>query len=143
MVEIRVATMDDFEGILPLFGQLQPKIPLEKGKIRTFFQEMLASPNHMAWIANLDGEIVGYMDVVFRAYHFAFGFTARIETTIVDDEHRRKGVATLLLKECEKEAANRGCRIIELDSAMERTQAHQFYETNGYSKRGYLFWKKI
>lgn len=143
MIEVRKATIDDFESLLPLFQQLHSKKPLDKEKLREFYNELISSNKHFAWIAFVDGRLAGYMDVVFRTYHFSFGFVARIETTIVDEEMRRKGIGTMLLEKCEEKARKEGCKVIELDSKMNRTIAHQFYENNGYTKRGYLFWKNL
>jgi GNAT superfamily N-acetyltransferase len=83
------------------------------------------------------------MDIVFKLYHFAYEFTARIETTIVDENYRRKGIGSKLIKKCEEKAKEMNCKLIELDSAISRENAHKFYEENGYEKRGFLFWKKI
>jgi GNAT superfamily N-acetyltransferase len=104
---------------------------------------MLSSDKHFGWIVILDGRIIGYMDVVFRTYHFAFEFVARIETTIVDEKYRRMGIATKLIKKCEEKAKRLGCKVIELDSAMHRIAAHKFYKKNGYTKRGYTLWKHL
>jgi GNAT superfamily N-acetyltransferase len=140
---VREVELEDFDGLVPLFQQLQPKKELNIDNVKAFFQEIIKSDSHFAWVAVLDDKIVGYIDVVFRAYHFAFEFVARIETTIVDESQRRKGIATKLIQACEEKAKVEGCKVIELDSAMHRESAHEFYEKCGYEKRGYLFWKKI
>lgn len=140
---IKEAGEDDFDQIFQLFKQLQPKEHLDKSKVRNLFNEILSSNKHSAWIALVDKKIVGYIDVVFRTYHFAFDFTARIETTVVDEKYRRKGIASKLISECEKKAKMKGCKVMEVDSGMQRENAHRTYESNGYSKRGYLFWKRL
>ena len=140
---VRQARKDDFEAVLPLFQALQPKEPLGREAVKAFYEEMLASDKHFAWVAVVDGQVAGYMDVVFRTYHFAFGFTARIETTIVDEKFRRQGIASKLIEKCEEKALELGCKVIELDSGLQREPAHQFYESKGYAKRGYLFWKRL
>jgi len=142
-MEIREAVQEDFEIIFPLFLQLQPDKLLNKEKIKLFYNELISSDRHFAWVAIVDGRIVGYMDVVFRTYHFAFEFVARIETTIVDENYRRKGIASRLIEKCEEKAKKSGCKVIELDSAILREGAHKFYVSCGYLKRGYLFWKHL
>ena len=77
------------------------------------------------------------------SFDFAFDFVARIETTIVDERMRRLGIASQLIKKCEEKARGVGCKVIELDSGMQRRGAHKFYEKSGYVERGYLFWKKL
>jgi GNAT superfamily N-acetyltransferase len=68
---------------------------------------------------------------------------ARIETTIVDEKMRGKGIGTALLKKCEEKAREKGYKLVEVDSGFQRDDAHKFYEHNGYAKRGYLFWKNL
>ena len=143
MVSMREAAIDDFEGLVSLFQQLQPKVNIDKERVRSFYEEMISSDKHFGWIAIENGKIVGYIDVVLRTYHFSFEFVARIETTIVDEKHRRSGIATELVKKCEDKAREMGCKVIELDSMLDREAAHTFYESCGYRKRGYLFSKKI
>lgn len=142
-VEIREAVPSDFRKLLPLFQKLQSGKKLDRKRAKAFFEEMVSSDRHFAWVAVSDGKIVGYMDVVFRTYHFAFDFVARIETTIVDERMRRLGIASQLIKKCEEKARGVGCKVIELDSGMQRRGAHKFYEKSGYVERGYLFWKKL
>ncbi len=143
MVEIREARIADFEEIYPLFQQLHPKKLLEKPKVFGFFRRMLSSGNNKAWVALENRKIAGYIDVAFGSPHTQFEFNALVETTVVDKDHRGRGIGTQLLKRCEEEMKNRGYGIIEMDSAFEREEAHQFYEENGYKKRGILFWKKL
>lgn len=140
---VRKAKLKDFNQLTGLFKQLQPKVKLNKKIIEDFFRKILKSKSHFAWVAIADKQIVGYMDVVIRHYYFAFDFTARIETAIVDENYRRQGIATKLIKACEEQAKKEGCKIIELDSAMHRKKAHKFYKANGFTKRGFLFWKKL
>ena len=141
--QIREATSDDFEDVFALFQQLHKDKVLDKEKIRKFYDELIQSDVHFAYVAVSKNKVIGYMDVVFRTYHFAFDFVGRIETTVVDENLRRQGIATALTKKCEEKAKEMGCKIIELDSMLERKSAHKFYESCGYRKRGFLFWKKL
>lgn len=143
MEKIREVKVDDFNDILPLFQQLQPEKQLDKEKVKEFYLKLIKSDKHFAWVAETDGKIIGYADMVIETYHFAFEFVARIETTIIDEKYRRKGIATKLIEKCEEKARGMKCSAIDLDSTMKRVEAHKFYESNGYTKRGYLFWKKL
>lgn len=142
-VQIRKARSADFEGVFRLFQQLHEKKNLDRDKVRSFYETLLASALHRAWVARLDGKIVGYADVVFRTYHYAFEFVARLETVVVEEAVRRKGIGSALIQVCLEEAKANGCNVLEFDSAAERTEAHQFYEKHGFAKRGHLFWKHL
>ena len=58
--------------------------------------------------------------------------TVAVRKCYVDDlvttaEHRSAGVGHALLAELERRARESGCRIIDLDSAVTRADAHRFY----------------
>jgi N-acetylglutamate synthase-like GNAT family acetyltransferase len=142
-VQIREARPADFEGVFRLFQQLHEKKNLDRDKVRSFYETLLASAIHQAWVASLDGKIIGYADVVFRTYHYAFEFVARLETIIVEETVRRNGIGSALMQVCLEEARAHGCTVLEFDSAVERTEAHRFYEKHGFSTRGHLFWKQL
>ena len=54
----------------------------------------------------------------------------------VHESHRRKGIGSKLLLEAEKEAINRGCRHVHLDTMS--WQAPEFYKKRGYEVIGIL-----
>ena len=54
----------------------------------------------------------------------------------VHESHRRKGIGSKLLLEAEKEAINRGCHHVHLDTMS--WQAPEFYKKRGYEVIGIL-----
>ena len=64
---------------------------------------------------------------------------ALLEDLLVKEEHRKKGVGTLLVKEAIAEAKRLGCYKIIGTSRMARENVHQFYEKIGMKKYGYEF----
>lgn len=59
-----------------------------------------------------------------------------IDILWVDQNHRKKGIGTKLLCEAEKEALNRGCHHVHVDSMS--WQAPEFYKKQGYEVIGIL-----
>jgi GNAT superfamily N-acetyltransferase len=53
------------------------------------------------------------------------------------------GFGTELLEAAIAAAKKRGCKIVELDSAFYREDAHKFYLKEGFAKRAYLFSKDL
>ena len=53
-----------------------------------------------------------------------------VDVLWVDEKHRRKGIGSRLLREAEKEAINRGCHHVHLDTMS--WQAPEFYKKFGY-----------
>ena len=54
----------------------------------------------------------------------------------VHENHRKKGIGSKLLHEAEKEAVNRGCHHVHLDTMS--WQAPEFYKKHGYEIIGIL-----
>ena len=54
----------------------------------------------------------------------------------VHEEHRRKGIGTKLLRTAEKQAKERGCHHVHLDTMS--WQAPEFYKKHGYEVLGVL-----
>ena len=89
--------------------------------------------------AEEDGKEIGrvFLYVLKNALHdepFAF-----IEDLFVDEEHRRKGIATKLIQEMIEEAKRKNCYKIVGTSRMSRENVHAMYEKIGFEKRGYEF----
>jgi GNAT superfamily N-acetyltransferase len=56
-----------------------------------------------------------------------------VDDLVTDAAHRSGGVGTALLTELERRAAALGCRVLELDSGHQRTDAHRFYLREGFA----------
>ena len=79
-------------------------------------------------IRNNNGEIIGGL------YGRSIWGTLEIKTFVVKTENRNKGIGRKLIIAAEKEAKNRNCRFISLDTFS--FQATEFYEKLGFKKIG-------
>lgn len=79
-------------------------------------------------IENDRNEIIGGL------YGRSLWGTLEIKTFVVKTENRNKGIGRKLIAEAEKEAKNRNCRFISLDTFS--FQAPEFYEKLGFEKIG-------
>lgn len=77
---------------------------------------------------NNNGEIIGGL------YGRSIWGTLEIKTFVVKTENRNEGIGRKLIIEAEKEAKNRNCRFISLDTFS--FQAPEFYEKLGFKKIG-------
>ncbi len=77
---------------------------------------------------NNNGEIIGGL------YGRSIWGTLEIKTFVVKTENRNDGIGRKLIIEAEKEAKNRNCRFISLDTFS--FQAPEFYEKLGFKKIG-------
>lgn|SRR5690606_1526119 len=79
-------------------------------------------------VRNNNGEIIGGL------YGRSIWGTLEIKTFVVKTENRNEGIGRKLIIEAEKEAKNRNCRFISLDTFS--FQAPEFYEKLGFKKIG-------
>lgn len=77
---------------------------------------------------NNNGEIIGGL------YGRSIWGTLEIKTFVVKTDNRNDGIGRKLITEAEKEAKNRNCRFISLDTFS--FQAPEFYEKLGFIKIG-------
>ncbi len=68
-----------------------------------------------------------------------FGYRAWVEDLAVDPERRSQGIGKALLDAVKAWARERGATHLELDSALERTDAHRFYDREGAQYRSLSF----
>ena len=81
------------------------------------------------------GPVVGSAQLAFESR--ANGrHRAEVQKVMVLASHRRKGVATALMKAVEAAAAGRNARLLHLDTSEGRGGAREFYEALGYTYVG-------
>jgi ribosomal protein S18 acetylase RimI-like enzyme len=101
------------------------------------FRRFLASPASTLIIAQFDGQLSGYVLVLYRA-NSAF---ARLYSIGVAADFQGRGLARLLLRAAECEAIKRGRIGMRLEVRADDPGALRLYETSGYRcfgrRRGY------
>jgi len=66
-----------------------------------------------------------------------------VEDVVVDEQWRGKGIGKLMMQFAMDHCKRIGCSKLTLSSSMQRTAAHQFYESLGFQKHGYSFRVKL
>lgn len=67
----------------------------------------------------------------------------RIIALAVKENSQGQGIGTKLVEQAELFAKENGVTVIGVNSGLKREQAHNFYEKQGFSKKGYSFAKTI
>lgn len=84
-------------------------------------------------VADADGEVVGFCQVmVFPHFQHTGGWCCELESVHVRSDWRSRGVGAQLLAAAETIARREGCYRVQLTSRHVRTDAHRFYEANGF-----------
>ncbi len=127
-ITIRAATPDDAETLSALLAQLG--YPTEPSTLR---ERLGRLRDGVALIAVVDAGPVAFLVIVERDFVVG-GRQARIESFVVEESLRGKGIGARVLSEAEAWALERGLKRVGLVSNVVRTRAHAFYERAGYRR---------
>ncbi len=140
---IRRCNVGDFDGVLQLLRQLWPDKQLDPAQLRVVYDSVLTSEFQFHLCAVEGENLVGFGSLSLRSSLWEAGCLGHIDELIVDQKHRQRGIGLQLLFALIDLARQNGCGRIELDSAFHRTAAHEFYESQGFENRAYLFSRLI
>ena len=108
--------------------------PLPEGYINAF-REIDADPNNELIVAELDGEVVGTLQLTYiPSISFQGGKRCTVESVRVDEKFRGKGIGREMMRWAIERAKAKGCISMQLTTNNDRTDAHRFYESLGFSK---------
>lgn len=109
-------------------------LPLDPG-YGAAFDAIHADPNQMLVVAELDGRIVGTLQLSFLAGLSHRGaWRGQIEAVRIAGELRGQGLGGELIDWAVAECRARGCKMAQLTSKGDRLDAHRFYERLGWDK---------
>ena len=127
---IRKAEISDAEDIYYINKtSLGYEYPLEKQRKR--LESVLSDNTQVIFVADIGNKVVGYIhltsyDMIYTdTYKNCLGLS-------VDNDYKRKGFGSALLKQGEMWAKENGAVGIRLCSGIERENAHRFYLSQGY-----------
>jgi ribosomal protein S18 acetylase RimI-like enzyme len=146
-VLVRRATVEDAAAVTALHGYLQrmhtethPDIfkVFDPDATRPHFEDMLASGDALIWVAEIDGEAVGYAwaNLVHReATDLAHEQHAlHVQALAVAPRARGAGVGRALMQAAEDHARSLRLASVTLNTWVFNTGAHDFYERLGYER---------
>lgn len=107
--------------------------PLPEPYVRAF-AEIDADPNNELIVAERDGAPVGVLQITYAPnLTYEGGRRATIEGVRVARDARGGGLGAALIEHAVERARARGCRIVQLTTNRERSDAIRFYERLGFS----------
>lgn len=97
------------------------------------FDEIDQDPNNRLVIAEVDGEVIGTLQLTFIPYlTHQGGKRAQIEAVRVDQRYRRHGIGARLFEWALTSAREERCHLVQLTTDNVRSDAHRFYERLGF-----------
>jgi GNAT superfamily N-acetyltransferase len=96
------------------------------------------------FVAVVNDEVVGITQVmVFPHFQHTGGWCAELESVHVRGDMRSQGIGAQLLAVAEELARREGCYRVQLTSRNVRSDAHRFYEAQGYTSTSQGFKKLL
>ena len=142
-IKIREAYESDNLEILSLINNElgYPGVTLDELSLK--INKIKSAGNYYIFVAISLDRIVGFAGVTKEmALEIEKDFF-RIRAMAVSEAHQSKGVGSSLLRHIEGIASEQGVELFVLNSGFHRTEAHRFYERNGYIKTSFSFSKEI
>ncbi|MCQ3938309.1 MAG: GNAT family N-acetyltransferase [Chloroflexi bacterium] len=94
-----------------------------------------ADGNHELIVAELNGEVVGSLHLMFLpSISFQGGLRSQVESVRVASKHRGRGIGAQMMEYAIARARERGAHVMQLTSHETRKDAHRFYERLGFKK---------
>lgn len=133
-MEFRRLTEADLQSLLELYKQLQPDDePASADDSKRVWKEIEGNPNIRYFGAIDDGKVVSTCYAVYipnltrnnRGICF-------IENVVTDKDYRNRGLASKVIDMAVSYAKEKNCYKVMLQSSAARTDAHRFYENQGF-----------
>ena len=138
-VKFRRATREDLPAIVamlaadPLGAQRETFASPLPASYYAAFEAIDRDPNNELVVTELDGHIVGVLQMTFIPYLTYRGRPrALIEGVRVSSEVRSQGIGRTLFLWAIERARERGCHMLQLTSDKARPDAIRFYESLGF-----------
>lgn len=136
---IRDATEEDIGAIaaLSIAGTVEPAryppLDLSDPGYLIAFKAIDADPNHRLIVADLEGEVIGCMQISFIPGIPGGGaWRGQLENVHVHSDFRGQGIGAMMTQWAIALCRDRGCDRVQLTSNKKRKDAHRFYERLGF-----------
>ena len=132
-IKIRSANEKDLLSLVILAEEFMPREADNKKRVNVL-KQALRNPDYEVLVADLEGEIVGFIDQ-WVIHDFTHGAKhSYIHNLYVSSKHRRKGIASKLLQEAMKNSENTGVSEIHVTTRFDNKLAINLYRKHGLVK---------
>ena len=145
-VSIRAATMDDYAGLCALMAEVHrlhlDQLPYlfreTEGPVcgRDYLQRLIDDEQVGLFVAELDGALVGFVNVALREAPdipiIVPRCYAHISDVVVRHDHWRAGIGRALMDRAHRWARDQGATAVELNVYEFNDGARAFYQVLGY-----------
>jgi ribosomal protein S18 acetylase RimI-like enzyme len=140
-VTIREATVRDADAVAALLGELEYLSTPAQAAAR--LERLADDPSTWLFVAELGSELAGLGALHVQNLVERDEPGCQVAALVVGQRFRRRGIGELLMRALEDEARRRGGKVIVLNTAHRRSDAHAFYEALGYEHTGGRYAKEL
>lgn len=138
-MQIRELDLKELVTVFEVLSQLRRELDYDE------FEDLIYEMRSMEYkmLGVMDGEtLITYAGVAIQTnlYHKRHLFVFDLVT---DEKYRGRGYGKVMLEYLEDFARIAMCENIVLSSGVHREAAHRFYENNGFSKKSFVFLKRV
>jgi GNAT superfamily N-acetyltransferase len=135
----RAATSADLTAIVHMLAdddlgrqRERDEVPLPNS-YRQAFEAIDSNPNHELIVAELDGQIIGTLHLIFLpSLSYQGRLRAQVEAVRVDKKFQNRKIGSQMMEYAIQRAKIRGAHMMQLTTHQTRTDAHRFYERLGF-----------
>jgi GNAT superfamily N-acetyltransferase len=135
-MQIRRARREDVDAIVAMLADDELGAQREKPgdpRYLAAFDALAADPNQYLAVADLDGEVVGTLQLTYLPGLSRLAATrAQVEAVRVRSDQRGTGLGTVLFEWAIDKARADGATLVQLTTDASRADAHRFYEKLGF-----------
>lgn len=128
---IRKAEIKDYLDIARLSGVLG--YPISEVAVKKNLARILKDADHEFLVFELGERVTAFIEAEIYAPVYAEQVMLNVLGLVVDEKNQRQGIGAQLLNALEEKAKAREIKVIRLNSGVQRHEAHQFYEHQGYT----------
>ena len=128
---IRKAEIKDYLDIARLSGVLG--YPISEVAVKKNLARILKDADHEFLVFELGERVTAFIEAEIYAPVYAEQVMLNVLGLVVDEKNQGQGIGVQLLNALEEKAKAREIKVIRLNSGVQRHEAHQFYEHQGYT----------
>lgn len=136
------AKSEDAQAVYRLICELEGS-DLSRSEFDRVYQSNLENPQILYLVCRREGKIAAFGSLHTQLLLHHCGPAAEIQELAVLPGLRGNGIGAALFAALKKEAARRGCVLLEVCCNRERLRAHRFYEKCGMKRSHFKFTLKI
>ena len=139
-MKVRRAGPDDVEAIASLYLQLKdhhrrlvpgsPRYEMDDDTWTAHARQGLEDPEKRFYVAQRGPEVIAFLKLFFEEK--SWGRACEVETLVVDEHARERGVGHELMKTAEEVARQEGALGMRVNVLQLNDEGRRFYERSGY-----------